>query len=73
MTQRRRSKLDRLAIILHRRTRGDSIACIADYFHITKTRVHMLLQQANSNIDVQRQAYLMDISCEQQMSFDFGI
>ncbi len=73
MTQTRRSNLDRLAIILHRHTRGDSISDIADHFHITKTRVYMLLQQAQANLDVQHKAHLMDTSCEKQLSFDFGV
>lgn len=74
MTQRRQATQDRhhkLAIILYRYNRGDSVHSIATHFHNSGAYIYQQLMRANTNIDIKYEAKLMMTSGENQMLFPF--
>ena len=71
MTQKRVDQLNRMAIILYRKERGDTVSSIAQHFHVTNSRIHQLLDKSRSNARVMASAELMRQSSEMQLAFDF--
>lgn len=69
--EHRQERLHKLAVILYRRNRGDTVESIANYLHCSKPWIYEQLMVAGHNADIKYEAKLMMVSGERQRMFEF--